>query len=104
MSYDLNSNRLFVENIFKKNDNIIQCIKNEIIDFIKPKEYDIYRLKHIKQKLLSLMKYIINLLNFNILIIPIFVGSSERKTWIKNHHDIDLFLTFPDFISIEDMI
>ena len=42
--------------------------------------------------------------DFDCLIIPIFVGSSERNTWIKNHHDIDLFLTFPDTKTKEDMI
>lgn len=79
-------------------------IKKKVLNEIKPTDQDKENLKFVKKKILNILNNIIYKLNFEEKIVPIFVGSSERGTWIKNCHDVDLFISFPNNISINEMI
>ena len=80
----------------------IEDIKSEVLRRVKPTEEEFIALENMKAEMKKQVVKNAEMLNISD-VIPISVGSAERKTWLKGSHDIDIFISFPENISKEEM-
>lgn len=80
----------------------MDSLKKTILEKIKPSEQEQADLKFVADELM----YKIDSLTFKVGLLGVksqLVGSAARGTWISGTHDLDIFITFPDDTSREDL-
>jgi len=80
----------------------MEDLKKNILEKIKPSDEEMAKLKLVADELM----YKIDCLTFKVGLTGVqtqLVGSAARGTWISGTHDLDIFITFPDDTSREDL-
>ncbi len=80
----------------------MESLKKNILEKIKPTEKEREHLAKVADELM----YKIDCLTFKVGLVGVktqLVGSAARGTWISGTHDLDIFITFPDDTSREDL-
>ncbi|WNY25971.1 CCA tRNA nucleotidyltransferase [Methanolapillus millepedarum] len=84
------------------NDAVFSKIRAEVLPKIRPSETERVKLEAVKAELLEAICKTAEKFHEDD-IIPISVGSAERSTWLSGNHDIDLFVSYPEGVSREEM-
>ncbi|MEM3402520.1 MAG: nucleotidyltransferase domain-containing protein, partial [Candidatus Hadarchaeales archaeon] len=77
----------------------MQEILAKVLRRIKPTPEDEAKVKKISEELLKEVEEVAR--NLNVQVKPLLVGSVARGTWIRSERDIDIFLLFPQELSVE---
>ncbi|WNY26529.1 CCA tRNA nucleotidyltransferase [Methanolapillus ohkumae] len=77
-------------------------IRESILQNIRPNDSEKQRLEAAKSELIEIVCRTAEKFNETD-VIPISVGSAERSTWLSGNHDIDLFVSYPEEVSREEM-
>lgn len=79
----------------------MQDIITSILQKIKPSKEEVSKLKEVSNKIIEKINKIAKELKIEAY--AILVGSADRGTWISGEHDLDIFITFPEYTPREDL-
>jgi len=79
----------------------IEEIRAEILNRIRPTDAEKAKLEAIKKGVIDDVVRIAEAQGQHD-IVPISVGSAERNTWLCGNHDIDVFISYPEDISLDE--
>ncbi|MFQ6056897.1 MAG: nucleotidyltransferase domain-containing protein, partial [Methanosarcinales archaeon] len=79
----------------------MQDIITPILQKIKPSKEEVDKLKEVSNTIIEKINKIAKELKIEAY--AILVGSADRGTWISGEHDLDIFITFPEDTSREDL-
>lgn len=79
----------------------MEDILREVLSKIKPSEQEKELVESVKNEVLEIAEDTIK--DVNLKVIPYFVGSLAKDTYLTGDHDIDLFLAFPLEINLEKL-
>ena len=77
-------------------------LEEHVLERIKPSPAEKEKLQEVASELLARVSTIARIKGING-IIPKLVGSAARDTWISGTHDLDVFISFPENVSREDL-
>lgn len=80
----------------------ILSIKKQVLDRIRPGPDERRRLEEMRSLLIEYVRdAALHLGETDVM--PLAVGSAARSTWLRGNHDIDIFISFPETLSKEEM-
>ncbi|MDV0447749.1 hypothetical protein MsAg5_16620 [Methanosarcinaceae archaeon Ag5] len=81
---------------------VFSQIRAQVLPKIRPSDAERTKLEAVKAELLETICKTAEMFGEDD-IVPISVGSAERSTWLSGNHDIDLFVSYPEDVSRQDM-
>ena len=80
----------------------VSSVKKAVLDAVKPHPAERARLEEARERLLKEVAEAAAGLG-ETEVYPVPVGSAARSTWLRGNHDIDIFITFPETLSKEEL-
>ncbi|ETA68645.1 tRNA adenylyltransferase [Methanolobus tindarius DSM 2278] len=77
-------------------------LEEQVLERIKPSPDEKEKLQEVASELLARVSTIARIKGIDG-IVPKLVGSAARNTWISGTHDLDIFISFPESVSREEL-